>query len=93
MIRFVVVLIKIHAFLYATLLWLKLANIWPKAKQHPEAELCYLKIIHIFHSRYHQKKTKQNKKQIGHILKNMQKSRCVCIHTIIHNENEDENEK
>ena len=47
---------------------------------------CYLKIIHILHSRYHPK-------IIGHNLKNNKKSICVCIHMINRNENEDENEK
>ena len=30
---------------------------------------------------------------IEHIPKNKQKNKCVCIHTINHYENEDENEK
>ena len=47
---------------------------------------CYLKIIHILHPLYHPK-------IIGHILKNMQKTKCVCIHMNNHNENEDANEK
>ena len=37
---------------------------------------CYLKIIHILHPRYHPK-------IIGHILKNKQRNKCVCIHEII----------
>ena len=37
---------------------------------------CYLKIIHIFHQRYHPK-------VIEHYLKNKQKSECVCIHQIV----------
>ena len=36
----------------------------------------YLKIIHILHQRYHAKVT-------GHILKNKQKNKYVCIHEII----------
>ena len=44
--------------------------------------LLFGKIIHVLHPRYHPK-------IIGHILKN----KCVCIHAIDHNENEDENEK
>ena len=36
----------------------------------------YLKIIYIFHARYHPK-------IIGHILKNKQKNKCVCIYEII----------
>ena len=60
---------------------LKLTESQANAKQHPEAELllfefCYLKIIHIFHQRYHPK-------VVGHILKNKQKNKCVCIHEII----------
>ena len=30
---------------------------------------------------------------MGHILNNKQKNKSVCIHTISHNENEDENAK
>ena len=37
---------------------------------------CYLKTIRILHQRYHSK-------VIGHILKNKQKNKCVCIHHII----------
>ena len=48
--------------------------------------LGYLKIIRILCPRYHPKK-------IEHILKNKQKNKCICIHTINHNKNEDENEK
>ena len=40
---------------------------------------CYLKIIHILHSRSHPK--------------NKQKNKCVYIYAINHNENEDGNEK
>ena len=46
------------------------------------------KVIHILHPRYHPK-------LIGHVLRNKQKKKCVCIHEIIqinHNENKDENE-
>ena len=39
-------------------------------------DFCYLKIFHILHPRYHPK-------IIGHILKNKQKNKCVCIHEII----------
>ena len=46
----------------------------------------YLKIIHILYPRYYST-------ILGHILKNKQKKKYVCIHTINHNENEDENEK
>ena len=37
---------------------------------------CYLKIIHILHPRYYPK-------IIGHILKNKQNNKYVCIHEII----------
>ena len=47
---------------------------------------CYLKIIRILHLCY-------NLKIIEHIPKNKLKNKCVSIHTINHNENEDENEK
>ena len=50
---------------------------------------CYLKTIQILHLRYHPQ-------IVGHILKNKQKSKYVCIHeinTINDNENEDENQK
>ena len=47
---------------------------------------CYLKNIHIIHPGYHAK-------TIRHILKNNKMNHCVCINTINHNENEDENEK
>ena len=45
---------------------------------------CYLKIIHILHPGYHPK-------IIGHIPENKQENKYVFIHTINHNENEDEN--
>ena len=48
--------------------------------------LGYFKIIRILYPRYHPIK-------IEHILKNKQKNKCICIHTINHNINEDENEK
>ena len=38
--------------------------------------LCYLKIILIFHPCYHPK-------IIGHILKNKPKNKCVCIHEMM----------
>ena len=47
---------------------------------------CYLKIIHILHPGYHPK-------IIGHIPENKQENKYVSIHTINHNENEDENKK
>ena len=65
---------------------LKLAKKLESAKQHPEAEFCYLKNIYILYPSYHPK-------IMGHILKNKQKNKCVCIHTINNNENEGENEK
>ena len=39
-------------------------------------KFCYLKSIHILHPRYHPK-------IVGHILKNKQKSKWVCIHEIM----------
>ena len=39
-------------------------------------DFCYLKIIHIINIPYHPK-------IIGHILKNKQNNKCVCIHEII----------
>ena len=63
---------------------LKLPRNQAKAKQDPEAELCYFKIIHVFHQRYHAK-------IIEHIIKDKQKNKCVDMRTINHNENEDEN--
>ena len=41
-----------------------------------ELNLCYLKIIHIFHPRYHSK-------IIGHILKYKQKNKFVCTREIM----------
>ena len=48
--------------------------------------LYYLKIAHTLYPRYYPK-------IIGDILKNKQKNKSVYIHTINHNENEDEREK
>ena len=52
---------------------------WQKFKQMLSNTLrlnfCYLKIVHI-HPRYHLK-------TIGHVLRNKQKKKCVCIHEII----------
>ena len=42
----------------------------------PKLNFCYLKIIHILHLCYHPK-------MLGHILKNKQTIKCVCIHEII----------
>ena len=39
-------------------------------------KFCYLKTIRILHPCYHPK-------MIGHVLKNKQKNKCVCIHDII----------
>ena len=49
---------------------------------------CFLKIIHILHPRYHPK-------IMGHILKNKQKNKCVCIHelTLLIMKMKNENEK
>ena len=69
-----------HVFLKATLLQATPGWNWQKIKQMlsntPRLNFCYLKIIRILHQRYHAK-------AIGHILKNKQKSKCVCIHHII----------
>ena len=46
----------------------------------------YLKIIHIILPRSHSK-------TVGHILKFKYKKKCVCVHTINHNENDVENAK
>ena len=56
--------------------------------QHPEANLCYLKITHFPHRRYHPK-------IIGGILKYLQKQACLFKlgQMINDNENEAENEK
>ena len=63
--------LHIHTFLqtrlsYATQGWNWQKN-QTKAKQHPEAELRYFKIIHLLYSRYHTK-------VIGDILKNVEKT-------------------
>ena len=42
----------------------------------PRLNFCYLKVIHILHQYYHPK-------VIGHILKNKQTKKCVCMHHII----------
>ena len=65
---------------------LKLEKNQANAKQHAESELFLFEIIHILHPLYHAK-------IIAHILKNKQNSKCICIQTINHIENEDENEK
>ena len=67
-------------FLKATLLLVTPDWNWQKVKQllsnNPTLKFCYLKIVHILHQCYHPK-------VIGHILKNKQKNKCVCIHHII----------
>ena len=55
---------------------LKLAKNQLNAKQRPEAELLSSKVIGILHSRYHLTIT-------GHILKNKQKNKHVCVHGIM----------
>ena len=55
---------------------MKLRKIKENAKQHPEAELCCVKIIHILHPCYHSK-------IIEHILKNKQKNKCICTREIM----------
>ena len=59
--------------LLATLGWNSQKN-QANAKQHPETEL--FKIIHILHQCY-------QPRIIGHILKNKQKDKFVCIHKIM----------
>ena len=60
---------------------------WESVKQMLRNTLklkfCYLKIIDILHPSYYLK-------IIGRILKNKQNNKCVCIHTINHNDNEEE---
>ena len=55
---------------------MKLAKDQTSAKQHPELNFWHLKFIHIIHTRY-------QPRIIGHILKNNQKNKCICIHEII----------
>ena len=50
---------------------LKLAKIQANAKQHPEAELVPFENYSHYHS-----------KIIGHVLKNKEKDKYVCIHKI-----------
>ena len=56
------------------------------AEQYPEAELLLFENNLLSSLRYHPK-------IIGYTLKNKQKNKRLCIHTINHNENEDENIK
>ena len=49
-------------------------------------KFCNSKVIHILHSRYHPK-------IVVYILKNKQKNKFLCIHTMNHNENGDGYEK
>ena len=69
----------LHAFLVSNTFIsnarLKLAKNQRNAKQHPEANFSYLKIIHILYPRYYPKITKN-------ILKNKQISKRVFIHQI-----------
>ena len=46
------------------------------AKQHPEAEL-------LLFENYSKSSSTLSSKKIGHVLKNKQKIKCVCIHKII----------
>ena len=55
---------------------MKLAKNQANAKQHSEAELLLFETIHILHPHYHPK-------IIGHILKNKQKNKHVCIREIM----------
>ena len=84
---------RIHTFLYKQHFYNQRQINWQKIKQMVSNTLrlnfCYLKIIDILHSRYHPT-------IIGHILKNKQKNKCVCINEIIRLiviENENENKK
>ena len=52
-----------------------MAKILANAKQDPEAELLLFENCS-YSSRYHLK-------TIGHVLRNKQKKKCVCIHEII----------
>ena len=54
----------------------KLAKNQANTKQHPEAELCYLKIIHILHLSY-------NPEVQGNIQKNKWKNKSVCSQEIV----------
>ena len=56
--------------------WLKLAKNQANAKQHPEAELLQFEI-------YSHSSSSLSSKNIGQILQNKQKNKCVCIHEII----------
>ena len=81
---------NLHAFFYK----LRQAEISKKIKlmlsNNLRLNFCYLKIIHILYPPCHSR-------IMGHILKNKQKNKCVCLYsgnyTINHHENEDENEK
>ena len=55
---------------------LKLVRNQANAKQHPELNFCYLKIIYILHPGY-------DPKMKAHILKNKEENKCVCINEII----------
>ena len=71
-------LLKIHAFFISSNFisnWI-LQKIKQMLNNTLRLNFCYLKIIHIFHPRYHPK-------IIEHILKNKQKNMYVCIHEII----------
>ena len=56
---------------------MKLPKNKSKAKQHPEAKLLMFEnFIFVLHQCYHPK-------VIGHILKNVQKSKCFCFNEVI----------
>ena len=55
---------------------LKLVRNQANAKQHPELNFFYLKIVYILHQGYYPKMK-------VHILKNKEKNKCVCINEII----------
>ena len=65
---------------------LKLAKNQADAKQHLEVELFPIWTLYAFFIHVIIQKIK------GNFLKNKQKNKCVCIHTINYNENDDEHE-
>ena len=77
---YIIYIIYMHAFFISNIsvssARLKLAKNSAKAKQHPEVDFHYLKIIHFFHSRYHLK-------IIGDILKKYTENNRVCFYDVI----------
>ena len=69
----------IHAFFISTFISnarLKMVKNQAKAKQYPEAELLLFETYSLFSSTLSSQK-------IGDILKNVQKSKCVCLNEVI----------